>query len=84
MRTGELDELTPPAHAAIVVQSLRDPQRVDHRVIRGAGHFSFQSPFPPEMVRPTFPPSQDPPGFDRNAFQVELNAEIEAFLRASF
>jgi hypothetical protein len=60
---------------------VRDPRRVDHVVVPGAGHFAFVSPFPPEMVRPGFLPSQDPPGFDRAAYQPVLNGEILGFLR---
>ncbi|WP_309896459.1 chloride channel protein [Archangium sp.] len=52
-------------------------------VVPNAGHFSFQSPFPPAMTRPEFPPSQAPAGFDRVAFQPVLHAEILTFLRAS-
>ena len=33
------------------------------------------------FTSPTFPPSQDPPGFDRAAFQPILHAEITTFLR---
>jgi predicted dienelactone hydrolase len=84
MRSGELDTIAPPAlHAAIVLRGVADPARVDHRVVRNAGHFSFQSPFPPAMTRPDFPPSQDPPGFDRAAYQPVLHGEVEAFLRAA-
>ena len=83
MRTGEHDQHAPPMHAEIILRGVPDPRRIDHRVVPGAGHFSFQSPFPPAMTRPDFPPSQDPPGFDRVAFQPVLHAEIETFLRAS-
>lgn len=83
MRTAELDAHTPASHAEIIARGVKDPRRIDHRIVPGAGHFSFQSPFPPEMTRPTFPPSQDPPGFDRLAYQPVLHAEIETFLRAS-
>ncbi|MCA9539066.1 MAG: alpha/beta fold hydrolase [Myxococcales bacterium] len=82
MRTGEQDIVTPEWHADIVRTGVPDPQRVDHRVVPGAGHFSFQSPFPPEMLRSDFPPAHDPPGFDRAAYQSVLNAEIIHFLRA--
>jgi hypothetical protein len=34
------------------------------------------------MTRPNFPPSQDPDGFDRAAFQPILYAEILSFLRS--
>ncbi|HWN70696.1 MAG TPA: hypothetical protein VNM90_23810, partial [Haliangium sp.] len=83
MRTGEHDAHTPAMHAGIILRGLPNPQCIDHRVVPGAGHFSFQSPFPPAMTRPEFPPSQDPPGFDRVAYQPVLHAEIETFLRAS-
>lgn len=83
MRTGGLDTFSPAMHADIIRRGVRDPRRIDHRVIPGAGHFSFQSPFPPAMVRPDFPPSQDPAGFDRVAFEPVLNDEIATFLRAS-
>jgi predicted dienelactone hydrolase len=83
MRTAERDEHTPAMHAEIILRGVPDPQRIDHRVVPNAGHFSFQSPFPPAMTRPEFPPSQDPAGFDRAAFQPVLHAEILAFLRAS-
>lgn len=82
MYTGGKDELAPAAfHGAIVLMGVRDPARVRHRVVEDAGHFSFQSPFPPEMVRPDFPPSQDPPGMDRAALQPLLCDEITTFLQ---
>ena len=79
--TGEQDQIAPPLHARIVRDGVADPARVEHRVVAGAGHFAFQTPFPAEMTRPDFPPSQDPPGFDRAAYQPILHAEVEAFLR---
>ncbi len=36
--------------------------------------------FPAARVHPDFPPSQDPPGFDRARFHEEMNAEIAGFL----
>jgi predicted dienelactone hydrolase len=83
MRTGERDEHAPAFHAAIVLHGVADRARVDHRVVPNAGHFAFQSPFPPAMARPEFAPSQDPPGFDRAAYQPVLQAEVLAFLRAA-
>jgi predicted dienelactone hydrolase len=83
MRAGELDAHAPALHADIIRRGVANPGRIDHRVVPGAGHFSFQSPFPPAMTRPDFPPSQDPAGFDRLAFQPILHAEILTFLRAS-
>ncbi|MGY3088915.1 putative dienelactone hydrolase [Hymenobacter sp. UYAg731] len=77
---GEKDEWTPGFHAQIVLNGVTDRQQVQHRVIENAGHYSFLSPFLPERTGPAFPPSQDPPGFDRAQFQQKLQAEILAFL----
>ena len=48
--------------------------------VPGAAHFSFQTPYPPALA--AIPPAQDPPGFDRAAYQPILHADITAFLRA--
>ncbi|MES2076247.1 MAG: hypothetical protein V4462_11585 [Pseudomonadota bacterium] len=34
------------------------------------------------MLRPGFVPAQDPPGFDRPRFQLQLRARLLAFLAA--
>ena len=81
LRTGEHDPYALSIHGEIVLRGVRDPSRVDANVVPNAGHFSFQTPFPPALSRPDFEPSQDPPGFDRAAYHDVLNAEIEAFLR---
>ena len=81
MLTGEQDQIVPPQHARIIRNGVADPGRVEHRIVPRAGHFAFQTPFPAEMTRPDFAPSQDPPGFDRAAYQPILHAEVEAFLR---
>jgi predicted dienelactone hydrolase len=81
MLTGEHDQATSPWHAQVVTRGLPATTRIEHRVVAGAGHFAFLTPFPPERVGPDFPPSQDPPGFDRVAFQETLCADVEAFLR---
>jgi len=44
-------------------------------VVQGAGHFSLLS---------VFPPSQDPPGFDRASYQPRLFADVTDFLRRVF
>ncbi len=81
MRTGTLDFVTPAMHADWIVRGATNAALVEHEAVPGAGHFSFQSPFPAAMVSPGFPPSQDPPGFDRPAYNAILNDEIERFLR---
>ncbi len=82
MLGGEHDRITGPPHERIVTGGL-PAARVAYRVIENAGHFSFLSPFPPELARPEFAPSQDPPGFDRARFGDELAASIDAFLSAT-
>ena len=77
---GEKDEWTPDFHAQIVLNGVADRELITHRIAEKAGHYSFLSPFPAERVSSAFPPSQDPPGFDRVRFQGELQAEILAFL----
>lgn len=81
IRTGEKDEIAPIEHALKVINGVPDASLVEHRTIPGGGHFAFMSKFPPEMTRPNFKPSQDPPGFDREAVQPELFADITGFLR---
>jgi predicted dienelactone hydrolase len=80
--TAEKDALGSHLHADLVDRGVPDPSRVKRCVISNAGHYAFQSPFPLSMTRPDFPPSQDPPGFDRAAFQPVLHAEILSFLRS--
>ncbi|WP_210520990.1 alpha/beta hydrolase family protein [Hymenobacter terricola] len=77
---AEHDEPTPYFHSQIVINGLPDPSKLEHRVVANAGHFSFLSPFPEARTSPAFPPSQDPPGFNRGHFQEELHAEVLAFL----
>ncbi len=81
MRTGEKDQVTPAEHARNVIDGVADAALVEHKEIPGGGHFAFMSKFPPEMTRPNFPPSQDPPGFDRVAIQPEFFADVVEFLR---
>ncbi len=81
---AEHDPFTPPDHAARVLEQVRDRTRVTYHKVKGAGHFSFLSPFPDTMVSPDFPPSQDPDGFDRVAFQQRLSGEVAAFLDGVF
>lgn len=77
---GEKDEHTTAWHGQIVLNGVPDRAQITHRVVPNAGHFSFLSPFPAARVSPAFPPSQDPPGFDRPRFHEDMNAEIRAFL----
>ncbi len=82
-RAGERDELCPVEQIRGALRSLPDPSRLDLVVVAGAGHFSYQTPYPPEMAKPGFLPSQDPPGFDRAGYQQTLQSDVTAFLRAA-
>lgn len=81
MLDAEKDPFTPAFHAQIIRNGVADRNKVQYRTVQNAGHFSFLSPFPDSMISPSFPPSQDPPGFDRIQFQKELFAEITSFLK---
>ena len=81
MLTAELDEHTHQFHAGVVERGLPEETLLEHRVVPGAGHFSFLSPYPQAMIKPDFPPSQDPAGFNRPRFHDEMNGEVLAFLR---
>jgi predicted dienelactone hydrolase len=81
MLFGNRDDLTPPGiHAKIVLNGVRNREKVRCHIVENAGHFSFLSPFPPYMSNNTFLPSQDPPGFDRRSFLDKLHVEILNFL----
>lgn len=77
---GEADSITPAFHAQLVRDGLSPDTPCELRTVPGAGHFSFQTPFPPALATPGFPPAHDPPGFDRVAYHPQLNAEIATFL----
>ncbi len=78
--TAEHDEHTNEWMADLVSNGVADPSRVERRMVPNAGHFSFETPFPDHLTGPGFDPSQDPPGFDRAAFQRDLEDEVAAFL----
>jgi predicted dienelactone hydrolase len=83
VRTAERDEYAPPAYVELMLRGLPEGARMDYGVVPGAGHFAFLTPFPPALAHAGFPPSQDPPGFDRVAYQPQLCGEVLAFLRRS-
>jgi predicted dienelactone hydrolase len=81
MLSGEQDSVTPPPHHAdLVARQFPRQDLLDYRTVAGAGHFSFLSVFPTQMRQPHFAPAQDPPGFDRAAFQAHLAEEIMYFM----
>ncbi len=75
VRVGERDELAPPHFVRAILRDLP----VDYAVVPGGGHFAFFYPVPPALA--SLLPGQDPPGFDRAAYQPQLCAEVTAFLR---
>ncbi len=81
---AEHDLFTPPEHVARVLDQVPDAGAITHHHIENAGHFSFLSPFPATMVSPDFPPSQDPDGFERAAFQQRLAGDVIVFLDGVF
>lgn len=83
IRTGSRDVITPTSHAETVIHGVADSSLVQHNVIPGAGHFAVMSKFPAALTGPAFPPSQDPEGFDREAYQPTLFADVERFLTAN-
>jgi len=80
MRTGTRDVVTPAFHSDIVRRDIA-PALLDYLAVPNAGHFSFMSSFPASMKKADFPPSQDPPGFDRDAYRPTLHQDIIRFLR---
>ena len=52
MMGGDRDEITTPWHAEVVEKGLTAAAPLEHGVIAGAGHFSFLSPYPPELIGP--------------------------------
>ncbi|MDR2178690.1 MAG: hypothetical protein LBP21_00150 [Synergistaceae bacterium] len=81
MLVGEKDKHTPyERHARLILEGVPDRTKIQCKVVENAGHFSFLSPFPKHMIKESFPPSQDPPGFDRVRFHHAMNAEILNFL----
>ncbi len=83
VRAGERDDIMPPFYIETILRGLPADARLDYRVVPNAGHFAFLAPFPPALASPRFPPSQDPPGFDRVAYHDELAREVLAFVSAA-
>ena len=80
MLQGENDRLTPAAQGEVILSGVASRSQVESRTVKGAGHFSFISPYPPALRRPDFPPANDPEGFDREAFHASYPQEVLAFL----
>ena len=81
--TGEKDDVTPSEDIRQDLRTLPPTASSEFVVVRGAGHYSFVSPFPAFMRSPDFAPGQDPEGFNREQFHTELPGIIESFLAKS-
>lgn len=84
MLSAEHDPYTPAFHNEIVLKGVANSARVQSRVVANAGHFSFLSPFPPKIKNAGSLPTQDPPGFDREAFHEQLKQEILVYLNLNY
>lgn len=79
--SAEHDTLTPYWQADLIKQKVKNPALVTIKTVQNAGHLSFLAPFPENMRNKNFPPSQDPDGFDREAFHETLKVEVQLFLQ---
>ena len=78
--SAEHDTVTARWQAELLLDRVPDRTQVTHRIVENAGHLSFLSPFPSPMKSPAFPPSVDPPGFDRDHFHERLPEDIRQYL----
>lgn len=81
---GEKDDLTPATHLAVLERAFSGSGRFQGRVVSGANHFSFLSPFPESIAARVGVAASDPEGFDRVAFHRELEVEVREFLEAAW
>ncbi|MBO9654496.1 MAG: prolyl oligopeptidase family serine peptidase [Agrobacterium tumefaciens] len=67
------------------IARLRDdlPVKPDYRMVKGAGHFSFIAPCPPEMAKAAPQICSDAADFDRAEFHRGFNADVVSFFKAS-
>ncbi len=78
VRACEKDEAAPPFFIEKIVRALPPSAELDYAVVPGAGHFACFWPLHPLLAN--LPPGQDPPGFDRAAYQPMLHADVIGFL----
>ncbi|AOK61249.1 dienelactone hydrolase [Burkholderia ubonensis] len=72
------DGVTPESVAAIA-RAL--PAGVEFHVVPNSQHFGFLPPCPAELAKRAPEICSDPPGFDREAFHKQLDADVLAFFR---
>lgn len=78
MLSATHDEHTPAWHGDLVARGVSGP--LIHRVVQGAGHFAFLTPFGPDAVEAGLPPALDPPGFDRARALAVIHRDIARWL----
>lgn len=77
---GEKDDVLPRKfHAEYIARNIK---QATYEVMPGAGHYSFITPFPPQLKGMVDGADVDPKGFDRHAFQKKLEKRILKFLDA--
>ena len=59
------------------------PRGADYRVVPDAGHYAFLPPCPKTLAEANPDICVDEPGFDRQAFHNQLNAELVKFFNAT-
>lgn len=92
METGALEKVKLPIYLCETDHGLETQEKVDFFqaqlpagslrdswIVKGAGHYSFLSPFPEAIRGHVGPAAQDPPGFDREVFHQELYERITQF-----
>ncbi|WP_332454845.1 hypothetical protein [Burkholderia ubonensis] len=72
------DGVTPESVAAIA-RAL--PAGIEFHVVPNSQHFGFLPPCPAELAKRAPEVCSDPPGFDREAFHKQLDADVLAFFR---
>ncbi len=77
--SAEHDQITPYWQADLIKKNVHNPTLITVKTVENAGHLSFLAPFPDSMQNINFPPSQDPSGFDREAFHETLKVEVLEF-----
>jgi predicted dienelactone hydrolase len=72
------DGVTPESVAAVAREL---PVKADVRIVPNSQHFSFLPPCTDDFARNAHDLCTDPPGFDREAFHKQFNAQVLEFFR---
>lgn len=76
---AELDRIPPGRHVQAIAPSLAVP--MDHRLVRGAGHFDFLAPCDEDLAGLAPDLCVEAPGFRRSMFHHTFNREIVRFFQ---